>query len=180
LKKIILAGNHGLEALIGRKKLVHPNAKNIRTNLKLLFGKIYSKTSFIKGLLVENKGLSGSLHYRNVSSQYLKFVYSLERTLKQKSRELGFILRRGKKVLELVPNSTWHKGLFVEKIKKYFKDPFVIYIGDDVTDEDAFHVVRSFGVAIRVGRKKRSLAPYYLKSQKDVPILLKRMVSLWN
>jgi trehalose 6-phosphate phosphatase len=48
-----------------------------------------------------------------------------------------------------------------------------LYLGDDQTDEDVFALDRRLPLlAVRVGRRPRSLAPYYLPSQADVDGLL--------
>lgn len=41
-------------------------------------------------------------------------------------------------------------------------------MGDDMTDEDAFKVLRPYGPTIRLGRRKNSHAELFIKSIEDV------------
>jgi len=50
-----------------------------------------------------------------------------------------------------------------------------VYVGDDVTDEDAF-ASPAVNVSIRVGRSDESSAPYFLPRQEDVDALLEALV----
>ena len=52
-----------------------------------------------------------------------------------------------------------------------------MYIGDDVTDEDAFVAVAD-GVAIRVGRSSHTAARYHLPKQEAVQQFLSWLVDL--
>jgi len=103
------------------------------------------------GLILEDKGASLAMHYRQsphrkeaVSAQFEAIV-----------AELGpeFILQQGKMVIELRPAGAT-KGTAVRKFM--LAPPFAgrrpIFIGDDITDEDAFCVVNEMhGYSIRVG-----------------------------
>ena len=56
----------------------------------------------------------------------------------------------GKMVYELRPSVDWHKGKAVEWLMEQFsknssEDIFPVYIGDDVTDEDAFAIMGGLG-----------------------------------
>jgi trehalose-phosphatase len=61
----------------------------------------------------------------------------------------------GRKVLELHPALDWHKGKAITWIMEALRmDPYKavpIYLGDDLTDEEAFRTIRETGVGIRVG-----------------------------
>jgi trehalose 6-phosphate phosphatase len=51
----------------------------------------------------------------------------------------------------------------------------VIYIGDDVSDEDALRALKDKGLCVSVGRGRRSPARYRLKNPADVNVFLKRL-----
>jgi trehalose-phosphatase len=54
-----------------------------------------------------------------------------------------------------------------------------VYIGDDLTDEDAFKALKNTGLTVLVGQpSKTSFASYYLKKPKDVIFFLKRISAL--
>ena len=55
-----------------------------------------------------------------------------------------------------------------------------IYVGDDVTDEDAFRVLSDDGVGILVGKHRQlSAANYHLENVDEVNALLKHIVNHW-
>ncbi|XP_021309202.1 probable trehalose-phosphate phosphatase H [Sorghum bicolor] len=62
----------------------------------------------------------------------------------------GLCLTQGRKVLEVRPMIRWDKGKALEFLLTALsfanaadKDVFLIYVGDDRTDEDAFRVLRA-------------------------------------
>ena len=84
----------------------------------------------------------------------------------------------GKKVWEIRPPGNWHKGKAVQTILRRIKTKCLpIYIGDDVTDEDAFAVLRGRGIGIRVGRGP-SRASYYIKGVSQMEKLLAKLQTL--
>ncbi|MBI5300470.1 MAG: hypothetical protein HY877_09320 [Deltaproteobacteria bacterium] len=46
--------------------------------------------------------------------------------------------------------------------KKLGYQTIPVYIGDDITDEDAFKALRPYGITIRIGKKKDSHAEYFV------------------
>jgi trehalose-phosphatase len=54
-----------------------------------------------------------------------------------------------------------------------------VYIGDDVTDEDAFKALKKKGLTIFVGEQATSEAQYYLKTTEEVTEFL-RLISNLN
>jgi trehalose 6-phosphate phosphatase len=98
----------------------------------------------IKGVLVERKKYAIAVHYRNVADENIQEVKNAvykELEVQDKLKE-----GKGKKVLELKPDIDWHKGKAVEWLKKALKlkdeEYISVYIGDDITDEDAFKEIK--------------------------------------
>jgi trehalose 6-phosphate phosphatase len=179
LRQLIYAGNHGIEMRFNGVQRIQPQEKSRVVALKRLYRKAKKELSIVPGALVEGKGLTMSLHYRLVDK---KNKPMFDRIIQKKIFPLlkmgDFLSRKGKKVIEVVPNGHWDKGSVVKMLMKHSKKPITVYIGDDVTDENAFGVLDHDGVSIRVGRKKKSKAAYYLKSQYEVKNLLKRLVKI--
>jgi len=82
-------------------------------------------------------------------------------------------------VIELKPNVEWDKGRAVGFISKHLTqdeaEGAAIYIGDDITDEDAFHVIEN-GAGILVGsHDEDSAADYRLQNVDEVKDFLHQL-----
>jgi trehalose 6-phosphate synthase/phosphatase len=63
------------------------------------------------------------------------------------------------------------KGEALTRLRQHVGASAVIYIGDDVTDEDAFATLETDDLGVKVGQGK-SLAAYRVRSPEDVAELL--------
>lgn len=120
-----------------------------------------------EGLLLEDKGLTLALHYRN-APECAAEAEAEARAVAAES-DGAFVLLAGKMVLELKPPGA-DKGHAIEDFMQ--EPPFAgrtpVFAGDDVTDEAGFQVVRELGgVAIRIGDDGRATAAAF--GLKDVP-----------
>jgi len=127
----------------------------------------------IPGLWIEDKGLSLAVHYRlcankaEVRRRILAQVHTLPRT-----RVFG-----GKQVVNVVADGAPNKGDALASERDRLRCNWVLYIGDDDNDEDAFALDGNI-VAVRVGRKLRSHAGYYLRTQAEIDMLLEALIRL--
>jgi trehalose-phosphatase len=182
LKNVIYSGNHGLEIegpKISFKPVVSSRYRIIIERIKNDLGKMISS---IPGAFIEDKGLSLSLHYRLVDKNQIPLL----KTAFHEAVILFLVrdkirIKPGKMVLEVRPPVEWDKGKVVlwllgRQIFALKKENILpIYIGDDVTDEDAFKALRNKGLTIFVGERKDSRAKYYLNDQTEVAEFLKRI-----
>lgn len=165
---LIYAGNHGFEIEANGRRRIHPAAKRFRPILKRIRLKLLDKIR-IKGVWIEDKGLTFSLHYRQMAQnrlgQLTRSFLEVIGPWKKKVR-----ITTGKKVFEIRPPFDWDKGKAVKWVidKLKLKARFPIYIGDDRTDEDAFKVLKGKGIAVWVGRGKPALADFSLKDPNRV------------
>jgi len=186
IKNIVYVGNHGLEIEgpgISFRSLITPRVK---TAFKCIKSEINKELLFFKGSFLEDKDLSFSVHYRLVAEDKVSL---LKNTLMQVtnpfSRDHEVRVGYGKEVFEIKPPVDWDKGKAVSWLltqKKFVSDKekiFSICIGDDVTDEDAFSVVKDNGLAIAVGNPKLSHAQYYLRDQDEVRKFLEQIYELF-
>ena len=170
IKDAIYAGNHGLE-LVG-KNLSLPikakKAKKLEALIWLLGEKLKEDFSKVPGILIEDKNYTLSIHYRNISREYYPFFkQEIDRFQKQYAH-WPLLWKEGKKVWEVRPRVKWDKGEAALYLARKFPGALPIVIGDDVTDEDMFKALKHRGIAIRVGRSRKSAATYYLTSSRDV------------
>jgi trehalose 6-phosphate phosphatase len=104
----------------------------------------------VEGMEIEDKGLTLSVHFRRVSEDMQSWVR--ETALETVSKSRSCVAREGKKVVEVRPKLEWNKGHALRWLLKEVlpASTLPIYIGDDVTDEDAFAAIPQ-GITIRVG-----------------------------
>jgi trehalose 6-phosphate phosphatase len=172
LKNVIYAGNHGFEIESGDIRFREPEAEALRRELRCLSLQLKLALCETDGLEIEDKGLTLSVHFRRVAEPLHDWVRSA--TVGTVGRSRSFSVREGKMVLEIYPRVDWHKGRAVKWIARQVLSPgaLLIYIGDDVTDEDAFAAIRD-GITIRVGGLSGTAAQYALPDVSAVGLFLK-------
>lgn len=180
LNGIIYSGNHGFEVSGPKIKFKVAIPGEYNRVLKKIKNQLKSKLSSIKGIFLEDKRFCVAFHYRLVDKNKIPLVESLFRKvtrpylLKKRIK-----IKAGKMVFDIEPAVARDKGRVVleligrQKALSDRKGIFPVYIGDDTTDEDAFRVLKNNGLAVFVGKPKRSHAGYYLKNTKEVFKLLK-------
>lgn len=175
------AGNHGLEASGPGIEFLAPLPSNWRKSLSAIKRLMLPLEKTFPGILIEDKGLTLSMHYRRVSVRKQAACHKAITDLASDAVKSGKIfVHGGKKVFEIRPPVVWHKGSIVRWILEQRARPRTIpvFIGDDVTDEDAFKAIRSRGIAIHVGKNRKTAAQYHLDSVMEVYGLLKNIRSI--
>jgi trehalose 6-phosphate phosphatase len=184
LDGIIYAGNHGLEIEGFGASFLEPIAEEMRPFFGMLNKALSATMRGIKGVFVENKGLTLSVHYRMVKGTEERKVHDAFEKITDPLNVTGQIkVTHGKKVYEIRPPVDWNKGKAVAWLVARLKDEsgqaqaVPIYLGDDLTDEDAFKVInRDGGISIFVGDEdSKSVAKYLLKSPEEVAEFLKML-----
>ncbi len=184
---IYYAGNHGLEIEGPGLDFINQAAQAAQVTIKDLARCSSAKLGGIEGVIVEDKGLSLSVHYRLVKKSEEKVVAEIFHQITSPWLRDGKIrVTSGKKVWEIRPPVDWHKGKAVETIVKEMKTVLrgeqwlTIYLGDDTTDEDAFRIIhRPQGWSIFVGEENSSSnADYFLNSTPEVMTFLSRLLEL--
>ncbi|SEM01558.1 trehalose 6-phosphatase [Syntrophus gentianae] len=170
-----LIGNHGAEGLPGREKQEEEfRGQCIKWQKQL---ERFLPLASESGILIENKGMTLSVHYRRTSNQEAAVMNILEviGQLKPFPKRIP-----GKCVENLLPAEAPRKGEALLQIMRHTGCPKALFVGDDATDEDVFRLDHDSILGIRVGCEGSSLAAYCLKDQKEMSDLLGRMVSLKN
>ncbi len=159
LDQLFYAGSHGFE--VGGPTLSDAPAEHGTEYLPALDAAeqaLRSRLAGIDGVLVERKHLSVAVHYRLVAEDDRAQVKEITDQVVETHSELRRTL--GKMVYDLQPDIDWHKGKAVRALLGTLDlnhdDVLAIYIGDDITDEDAFLELRDTGIGIVVKGAKRS------------------------
>jgi len=184
---IYYSGNHGLEIEGPGLSYIHPQARAVRPLMQDLAARLAQVLDNIKGIIVQDKGLSLSVHFRLAKPEDESAVAGVVKQVTAPHVTTGEIkVFPMKKILEIRPPLDWDKGKAVEfigaKIKADLKLSrlLTVYLGDDATDEDAFKVLKrpeGWGVYVG-GDNKKSAAGYFLDSPQEVEELLGRLIKL--
>ncbi len=143
----------------------------------------------INGTGVEHKRFAVAVHYRDVPAEDVGEVVASTHRVGQREH---LRVTNGRKVVELRPDVDWNKGTTLAWIRERITGaagpatsmdaaPKVlpIYIGDDLTDEDAFDAVRTDGIGILVRHSedgdRRSAAQFTLENPDKVREFLDRV-----
>lgn len=174
---MILAGNHGLEIAASRYDLRNPQAAKWQRALHEISSELKTRIAEIPGALVEDKGLTASVHYRNVAPADVDAVAQLVHLAVEPHTD-RFRVRHGKKVLEILPRVHWNKGSAILWIEERLREErghgiAVCYIGDDATDEVAFRELGSGAITIRVGYECPTSARFRVRDTREVCGFLK-------
>ena len=139
LKNMTYVGNHGLEVWkTGQKR--PENAVQVPYGLLEDVERGVVGTG-VSGLSLEDKGMSVAVHYRN-SPDPTAARSALSQALESLAVARDLKIREGKMVLEIGPSAGVNKGTAVDRLAREFELTGAIFLGDDMTDCDAFDALR--------------------------------------
>src|SRR2546421_10282547 len=155
LDNLIVAGDHGFD-------IWSPTAGSIQREegasceglLREVEAKLRAELANIPGALIEPKKRSVAAHFRLVPEEQRPHVKKIvDVVLSEHPEELK--VTPGKMVFEIQPRLDWDKGkavLYLLEALDLDRDDVVpVYLGDDITDEDAFRALAGRGIGIFVG-----------------------------
>jgi len=162
---IAYAGSHGFDIVgPGGRYRNQEMGKRFLPMLKRAEAELRKAVRDIPGARIEHKRFAIAVHYRQVDSADINMLKQRFDDISSHYPELR--KSTGKKVVELRPNIDWDKGkaLFYLLETLYTNSGRILplYIGDDITDEDAFRAIGEQGIAIAVGSEKRQTAAHYM------------------
>lgn len=185
LRGVYYVGNHGFEINGPNVNVVKQEAKRTRPVISDICRKLREKIGKIEGVVLEDKKLTASVHYRLVTGEKLGNFKKIFEGMIKPYVKLGKIrVTEGKKVFEIRPNIEWDKGkaaLWIINMVDPKKELTPVYIGDDQTDEDAFFALKDRGITILVSEEpKKSHAKFFLRNVGEVKIFLGKMAQMQN
>jgi trehalose 6-phosphate phosphatase len=182
LPELYYAGNHGFE-ISGphHTDIRYEPGKRFLSAVDDVSRRIEAGIDGIDGAFVENKAYSLSVHYRLAAREQ---VPEVEHVVDEVLAGFPTLAKRhGKEVFEIRPRIDWDKGKAVLWLLEALQldGPVVlpIYVGDDVTDEDAFAALKDRGIGVLVSDVPRpSLADYSLHDVGEVGQFLRMLATL--
>ena len=144
---IVYKGNHGLETWRGGELEIREEAREHVLGVHATAERLRRELD-VSGLIVEDKGVSASAHYR-LSPDPEQAREAILNALARMDEAQGMLITEGKMVVEVRPPVSVDKGTSLRELVAEYGLRGVICLGDDSTDVDAFralHALASEGV----------------------------------
>ncbi|WP_373692367.1 trehalose-phosphatase [[Mycobacterium] kokjensenii] len=146
LDGIWYAGSHGFE-LTGPDGTHHQNdtAAGAVPVLAAAAVALRERLGALPGIMVEHKRFAVAVHYRNAARDRVSEVLA---AVRDAGRRDGLRVTTGREVIELRPELDWDKGRTLRWLLDRMPGVATpVFLGDDITDEDAFDAVAESGGA---------------------------------
>ena len=154
-------GNHGIEP--------SPALPAARRAVQRWLACLKPRLRHVPGIIFDSKGATLAIHYRKSRNR----AAALKAILAATADLTGARVLNATLAVDLLPADAPNKATALQSELRRLRCQSAVYLGDDQTDEDVFALSQQLPLlAVRVGRKPGSLAPYYLPSQSDVDELL--------
>ena len=161
---LVYAGSHGFDIVKpGGKVRQNEEGQNYLPFLDRAGNYLHTRLDVIPGINIERKKFAIAVHYRNVE---IKYIDQIKKTTDEVLEMFPDLKKgEGKKIIELQPNIEWHKGKAVRWLlqsqPRTTREPVPVYIGDDLTDENAFDTLAGDGLTVLVGDHGRKTSAHY-------------------
>jgi trehalose 6-phosphate phosphatase len=176
-ERFCASGLHGFERRDGGGALQrHPPPAP--GNLDALRARMRAWVSAHPQLLLEDKGVALALHYR-AAPQLGRFVEHALLALPDLEAQ-GLRVQQGHLVAEVVPANV-NKGTALAEFMREppFRERLPLFVGDDLTDEPAFHWVnRAGGISVVVNPRRPSAASAALPGVASVRAWLRGLLEV--
>ncbi|PPF61562.1 trehalose-phosphatase [Clavibacter michiganensis] len=165
---VLLVGSHGVEIRLDSPTRLTLDTQEL-AQVDVLSEVLEEVADRVDDVWIESKPAGFALHTRLASEEGSRQAH-LMALAETKSEIEGLTVREGKNVLEFSIRSTT-KGEALLHLKEYTKATAVLYAGDDVTDEDAFAVLRSGDFGLKSGSGK-TIAEFRVSDEAEVAQVL--------
>jgi len=183
LPGLVYAGSHGFD-IAGPPPA--PNAPPLRLEvgdgvperIGLAAERLRQALADVPGVFIEPKGFAISVHFRLADDS---MVSRVEESVDAVVAAIpGLRKAYGKKLFEIRPDLDWDKGRallwLLDALGLDLPDVLPFYLGDDLTDEDAFRALGDRGVGILVSEESRdTAATYQLSGPEEVQRWLEQL-----
>ena len=141
VKGMVYIGNHGMEWYTGNRLKFARGARKYQAVINRLLEEL---TPFLSqtGILIENKGITAAIHYR-LSPDPEAFRQKLVTALEKLPQTRCLRILPGKMSINILPLIAVNKGTAVTELIGNYNLKGGIYMGDDITDIDAFRAMHT-------------------------------------
>lgn len=167
-----LIGEHGIESNL--TDLGKHDFNLLEKEISDLYLNMMRILKPVKGIEIEKKKYSLTIHYRNCPLQNVL----LDDLFYDPSFLSSFEVKDGNKVLNIFCKNTPHKGTAVLALFREFHFDYIFYIGDDLTDEDVFQIEEKKLLTIKIGNPIDTKAKYYIPEQNEIDNYLKDIINI--
>lgn len=179
---VYYAGNHGLQIDGPGVHETRPDALRLIPRIERVRAQLERALAGVAGVYLEDKTLTLSVHSRMIDDEAERArVHETVKQIFERDRE-GLKLTYGKRIVEVRPDTDWHKGdatlFLIERVTAARNSQlYPMFLGDDLTDEDAFASLRGSGAGVFVGEHppEQTSAIAWLRSPDEVVILLQKL-----
>lgn len=174
------AGSHGLEWEIDGEVSRKDTPDAVAEALAAARSALQQLSRSYTGIIPEEKGHCFALNYRALSDEAAQHFSAQAHAAVSPLLPSGLRVLDGMRTFEITPQIDWTKGecarMLVNTAQERFGSGFTpVYIGDSITDEDAFHALAQDGVTVRVGQSAESTAGFFLPDQTSVEGFLRQL-----
>jgi trehalose 6-phosphate phosphatase len=155
IDRLTYIGNHGLEVLKDGKAQLVPEAQPWVPRMAHVLNEVstHLEPSLKRGVIVENKGVTASLHYR-LAPDPDKARAALLEILAACEADSDIRVEEGRRVINVLPALMISKGSAVTWIVHEHDLEAIVFFGDDITDVHAFRALDT----LRDGKRVRTLS----------------------
>lgn len=176
---LVVAGRHGFDIWVPWEgTITHDGASGFEDLISETTDRVRAEVESISDAMVEPKQASVAVHCRPADPEHRAEVTALVNELLEESRG-RLKVTPGQMVYELQPQIGWHKGRAVLHLLKTLDldtdDVVPLYLGDGITDEDAFRALAGRRVGIIVANpddpevaNRTTTADFVLRSTVEV------------
>lgn len=167
---IWLAGSHGFQLRTpGGRHEELPAGRDHLAVLAAAADELEPLVAKVPGAWVERKRFAIAVHHRQVDDELVPAVEAaVDEVL---AHSPGLRKTGGKRIFELRPAVAWDKGRallhLLDRCHATTRGLLAVYVGDDVTDEDAFAALAGRGVGVVVEPGDRPTAASYRLTDTD-------------
>jgi trehalose-phosphatase len=182
VRSVWVAGNHGfeLEGPSG-EDLADPSVQSYRDVIATAAEQLRSRVSGISGVVIEDKGITISVHWRLADPSTATAV---REAVDQVAESLDLRVTEGKRIFEIRPPARIDKGTAVlalaERLTSGRDEASLVFAGDDVTDEDAIRALRAHyprAVTVRILGEESAVtdAEFFLRDTHEMRAFLEEL-----